>query len=128
MDLRTLALGIGVFAMTFLVGWWFNLSALVYGRPASAAMAVPPGQMSPAQTTGGPVAVYIPSLKPVPPPAVQPSTPAMQPKSKSAQPNVVQTKTAASGNAPGRGVTKSKDTQAKAKAPAKRSTVRVRRR
>ena len=31
MDFRTLALGVGVFCATFLVGWWLNIGGLASG-------------------------------------------------------------------------------------------------
>ncbi len=54
MDIRTLVLGLGVFCATFLIGWWLNISAFVYGTGASqarpAAVAAVPA--SAAATTG----------------------------------------------------------------------------
>ena len=44
MDIRTLVLGLGVFCATFLIGWWLNIGAFIYGTGASharSAAAVP---------------------------------------------------------------------------------------
>ena len=54
MDIRTLVLGLGVFCATFLIGWWLNIGALVYGTGASQAQpaAVTAVPVSAAATTG----------------------------------------------------------------------------
>jgi hypothetical protein len=85
MDIRTLVLGLGVFCATFLIGWWLNISAFVYGTGAlqaqpAAVAAVP---VSAAATTGQSTqrsqVVHVPQM-----PSAQPKAPA--PKANDVQP------------------------------------------
>lgn len=67
MDLRTIALGIGVFCATFLVGWWLNIGGLAAGKaPVRPAMEAPAPTAQPAATVGQRVAVQTPPSQPVP--------------------------------------------------------------
>jgi hypothetical protein len=65
MDLRTLALGLGVFCATFVVGWWLNIGTWISGggtfhaRPAVAAT---PTQQSSTQVPPRPLVVHVPSI------------------------------------------------------------------
>jgi hypothetical protein len=80
MDFRTIALGVGVFCATFLVGWWLNIGGLASGRSASPSVGEMPAPaaahaqetQTPAQpsTTGGQkVALQTPQPKAPPPKA-----------------------------------------------------------
>jgi hypothetical protein len=63
MDIRTIALGIGVFCATFLVGWWFNIGTVFYGsgapQPRSAAAAEIPATSGQGQSSAEPTQRFV---------------------------------------------------------------------